>query len=409
MVRTRLRARGHVVRACAMAAWLVATVVFAAPVGAQQAATYYVDARYGSDANPGTSPISPWRSLAKASGVPSDSHLYLHADQTFAGTLIVSASRVEVSAYGVGHRPIIERSRYAGIEIRGDDVVVRGLVLRDNVAGIWTRAGAERSVVDHNLLVDNNRMSVNTRGGRDDSGAFGVLIHGDHGDFHQNVIVGSDAFSYDYGRDGSAFEVYGGSHNRVYRNTARDNQTFVELGKASSDPESVDNQFAYNRVTGTEVKTLGVVTRGPGAKGPVLGTRLRNNTIDLSGRGSEGFVCSACSSRVLVMENNIVRAAGRVGFVRGSFGGDRNLYWGAPMRFRPRPHDLVANPRFVSAGDLHLRRTSPARNSGAPTALGADLDGTPVPQEASTDRGAYEFRALTVTDAKVPRPHRGVV
>src|SRR5207244_12203129 len=66
--------------------------------------------------------------------------------------------------------------------------------------------------------------------------------------------------------------------------------------------------------SGTEANMLGVVTRGPGAKGPVLGTRLTNNTIDLTGRGSEGFVCSACSSRVLVMENNIVRAAGRVGF-----------------------------------------------------------------------------------------------
>ena len=38
MVRTRSRARGHLVRACAMSAWLVATVVFASPAGAQQAA-----------------------------------------------------------------------------------------------------------------------------------------------------------------------------------------------------------------------------------------------------------------------------------------------------------------------------------------------------------------------------------
>src|SRR5207253_10200341 len=133
---------------------------------------------------------------------------------------------------------------------------------------------AQRSVVDHNLLIDNNRMSVNTRGGHDDSGAFGVLIHGDHGEFYDNVIIGSDAFSYDYGRDGSAFEVYGGSHNRVYRNKARDNQTFVELGTAPSDPESVDNVFAYNRVTGTKAKMLGVVTRGGGALGPVRETRL---------------------------------------------------------------------------------------------------------------------------------------
>src|SRR5207244_1508366 len=105
-----------------------------------------------------------------------------------------------------------------------------------------------------------------------------------------------------------------------------------------------------------------------------------------------------------VMDNNIVRAAGRVGFVQGSFGGDRNLYWGAPMRFRLRRHDLVADPGFVSNRDLHLRRTSPARNSGAPTVWGADLDGTPVRQGASTDRGAYEFRVPGVTDTNVALP-----
>jgi hypothetical protein len=357
-----------------------------------QATAYYVDARHGSDANPGTSPTSPWRSLAKASGVPSGARLYLRAGQTFAGTLIVSASDVEVTGYGTGRRPIIERGRYAGVEIRGDDVVVRGLVIRHNVAGVWTRAGAERSAVHHNLIVENDRMSVNTRGGHDDSGAFGVLIHGDRGEFHHNVISGSDAFSYDYERDGAAFEVYGGSRNRIYGNTVSDNQTFVELGKASSDRESVDNEFSYNRVTGGGANMLGVVTRGSGRYGPVLGTRLKNNTIDLSGRGSQGFVCSACSSRVLVMINNIVRARGKVGFVGGTFGGDHNLYWGGPRRFRPRPHDLVADPGFVSDRDQHLRRSSPARNSGAATASDTDLDGVTVPQETAPDRGAYEFR-----------------
>ena len=395
-----------------MSAWLVAAVLLVAPTGVRQPPVhyvgYYVDAQDGSDANRGTSPISAWRSLAKASSVPSGSHLYLHADQTFAGTLTVSASQVEVSGYGAGRQPIIERGRYAGVEVRGDDVVVRDLLIRHNVAGVWTRASAERTVVEHNLLVDNNRMSVKTRGGRDDSGAFGVLIHGDRGEFHDNVIVGSDAFSYDYGRDGAAFEVYGGSRNHIYRNTARDNQTFVELGKASSDPESVDNQFAYNQITGARAKMLGVVTRGSGAKGPVRETRVSNNTIDLSGPGSQGFVCSACSSDVLVMDNNIVRAVGKVGFVGGSFGGDHNLYWGAPMRFRLRPHDLVANPGFVSGADLHLRAGSPAHNSGAPTTWGVDLDGTPVPQEASTDRGAYEFRDPTVIDEHPELQQRAV-
>jgi hypothetical protein len=92
------------------------------------------------------------------------------------------------------------------------------------------------------------------------------------------------------------------------------------------------------------------------------------------------------------MANNIVRAAGTVGYVGGAFAGDHNLYWGGPPRFRLLPHDIVADPRFVSDRDLHLRRSSPARNSGAPTAWVTDLDGTPVPQGAAPDRGAYELR-----------------
>ena len=394
----RWRARGRPwAMSLAPTRWAVCLVMGALLAGAlsgcQPAAAYYVDARHGSDANPGTSPTSAWRTLRKASSVPSGAQLHLRAGQIFAGTLTIPGSHVEVAGYDTGPRPIIERGTYAGIEIRGDDVVVHGLVIRHNVAGIWTRAGAERSVVHHNRLVDNDRMSVNTRGGHNDSGAFGVLIHGDEGEFHDNVITGSDASSYDYGRDGAAFEVYGGSRNRIYRNTARDNQTFVELGKASTDPDAVDNEFAYNRISGVAAKMLGIVTRGAGSYGPVRGTRFRNNTIDLTGAGSQGFVCSACSAGVLVMANNIVRAAGKVGYVRGTFGGDHNLYWGGPRRFRPRPHDLVAHPGFVSERDLRLRPSSPARNSGAPSAWDTDRDGTPVPQEASTDRGAYEFHA----------------
>ncbi len=322
-----------------MSAWLVAAMLLVAPTGVGRPpryVAYYVDARHGSDANRGTSPIAAWRSLAKASSVPSGSHLYLHADQVFTGTLIVSASRVEVSGYGAGRPPIIERGRYAGVEVQGDDVVVRDLLIRRNVAGVWTRASAERAIVEHNLIIDNNRMSVKTRGGRDDSGAFGVLIHGDRGEFHDNVVVGSDAFSYDYGTRRCGLRGLRRQPQPHLPEHRRDNETFVELGKASSDPESVDNQFSYNQITGAGAKMLGIVTRGKDTKGPVHDTRFSNNTIDLRGRGSQGFVCSACSSDVLVMDNNIVRAEGKVGFVSGTSGAITTCT-GRPMRFRLRP------------------------------------------------------------------------
>ena len=100
MLGTRSRVRGHPTPAGAAFMWLVVAAVFGTALSGCQAAAYYVDARQGSDANSGTSPSTPWRSLAKASSVPSGSHLYLHAGQTFTGTLTVSASEVEVSGYG---------------------------------------------------------------------------------------------------------------------------------------------------------------------------------------------------------------------------------------------------------------------------------------------------------------------
>jgi hypothetical protein len=57
----------------------------------------------------------------------------------------------------------------------------------------------------------------------DDCGAFGVLLSGDRTEVAYNTISGSDAFSYDYGRDGSAIEVYGGQANFIHDNLGIDN------------------------------------------------------------------------------------------------------------------------------------------------------------------------------------------
>ena len=144
-------------------------------------------------------------------------------------------------------------------------------------------------------------------------------------------------------------------------------------------------------------------------------TRFSNNTIDLSGRGSQGFVCSACSSDVLVMDNNIVRAEGKVGFVGGSFGGDHNLYWGAPMRFRLHPTTSSPTPASCPMRTCISAPPRPRRDSGAPTASGVDLDGTPS-RRRPRPSGAYQFRDPTVIEAQpdlqqhdVPlHAHRGI-
>ena len=59
-------------------------------------------------------------------------------------------------------------------------------------------SGLSDNTIVANTIRDNNKMSVNTPGGDDDSGAFGVLLNGDRNEVANNTISGSDAFSYDY-------------------------------------------------------------------------------------------------------------------------------------------------------------------------------------------------------------------
>ncbi len=74
--------------------------------------TYYVDARHGSDTNPGTTPETAWRTLEKASGLvlkPGDQLLF-HAGDSFTGVLEVrgagdAAHPILIGEYGQGAKP----------------------------------------------------------------------------------------------------------------------------------------------------------------------------------------------------------------------------------------------------------------------------------------------------------------
>jgi hypothetical protein len=249
--------------------------------------------------------------------------------------------------------------------------------------------------VRRNQVMDNNRMSVLTPLCCNDSGAFAILLHGDRTEVAYNTISGSDAFSYDYGRDGAAIEVYGGQSNTIHHNLAFDNDTFVELGHS----RSADNTFAYNLVRSSLPESIFLVTRGAGSGyGPVVRTTMVNNTALLTGSSSQGVICHAgCGPDILTMRNNIVVAEVKAGYADRPFVEDHNL-WGGKIQFPKGPGSSKTDPRFVdpAGGDLRLRADSPAVDRGAPTGYTADLDGSPVPQDgdgdgtATADLGAYE-------------------
>lgn len=388
--------------------------------------SYHVDSTAGSDSEVGTSPETAWRTLRKAASAPLNpaDRLLLRRGSSWSETLDLPRSGtsdhpIEVSAYGEGARPEVKGvSRcalvggsyvavrelklgpcsWAGIEVYGShDTIERNLVT-GNAAGVYVKPGAVSNRILGNDIKDNNQMSVLTQTSTsDDSGAFGVLLKGDDTEVAQNLISGSDAFSYDYGRDGAAIEVYGGQRNHIHHNQAVDNDVFTELGN----PRSADNTYAYNMVRSALADSVFAVTRGAeSGYGPVTGTRLYNNSIRLTGANSQGFVCHAgCSPEILRMRNNIVSAVKKTGYADGVFDEDYDLFLGGPEQFQVGSHSRIGDPLWIepSAWNLRLRLGSPAIDAGANLPYSRDLDDRALPRDGDgdgqsvPDLGSYEY------------------
>ena len=362
-----------------------------------------------------------WRAAAPLN--PGD-RLLLKRGGSWSGTLDVSRSGtsdkpVEIDAYGAGNPPEIrDASRcaaltgsyvtvrelklgpcsWAGIEVYGSNNTIERNLVTGNAAGVYVKPGAVSNRILRNDIKDNNRMSVLTQTPtNDDSGAFGVLLKGDDTEVTQNTISGSDAFSYDYVRDGAAIEIYGGQRNDIHHNQAADNDVFSELGNS----RSADNTFAYNLVRSSLSDSVFVVTRGPqSGYGPVYGTRLYSNSVRLTGANSQGFVCHAgCGPDILRMRNNIISAVKKTGYADAPFDEDYDLFFGGPLQFTKGSNSRVADPLWAdpSAWNLHLRLGSPAIDAGIDLSYSQDLDGQPVPKDgdgvggAAADLGAYEY------------------
>ena len=386
---------------------------------------YYVDDVNGNDGNSGLGEAAAWRSLERASSftLSPGERLLFKRGGVWAGTLKIEESGaggvpVVIASYGSGPLPIIQGANDC-IALFGSGVVItqiqaqdcwsgvripagasfnrlEGNVFAGNVAGVLVSDGASDNVIAGNTIQNNNKMSVNTPGGYDDSGAFGVLLNGDRNEVAHNTISGSDTFSYDYGRDGAAVEVYGGQGNSIHHNVAVDNHAFSELG----DPRTRDNTFGYNLVLSSLPDSTFLVTRGgQDGHGPVANTRLINNTVIMTGAGSQGFVChGGCNGGVLTMRNNIIQAVHKAGYADGAFDEDYNIYAGGITQFPLGPNSSVGNPMFSNPadGDFHLAGASPAVDSGVDGGFGADLEGRAVPLDgnadgvAIADRGAFE-------------------
>ncbi|HEU5103271.1 MAG TPA: choice-of-anchor Q domain-containing protein [Roseiflexaceae bacterium] len=434
--------------AFAQAAGMVFVPLLVAP---PPSTAYYVDCTGGNDANTGKTEATAWKSLAKARIAPlaPGDRLFFKRGCTWTGPLYLDWNggtdrAILIDAYGSGYLPIIQNAQY-NVIIRGTNLLIQNLATRGTpqsvdpgcqnqpkgwqhgfrfepgasyntlrysqatglTHGVKIVSGAHHITIVNNVFSGNNLMyTLDASNPSNDAGANGIVVEGDDNEIAYNQISGSDACSFDFGRDGSAIEIYGGQRNRVHHNTATNNTTFTELGNS----RSADNTFAYNLVTSTTAKANFLVTEGAsGGRGPVLRTRAYNNTVYLTNSTSFAINCDGgCAANILTLKNNIIWAEGKIGYTDQPCDESNNLFWkadGKPGIFFPTPSNKsptskIANPLFVKAsvggGDFRLTAGSPARDTGTAESVQAgfavDLGNMNVPQGAGVDIGAYEYK-----------------
>lgn len=410
--------------------------------------TYYIDCDNGNDANAGNSLSKAWKTLDKAnsSTLKPGEWLLLKRGCSWTGPLEISwsgkaAQPITVGAYGAGDAPIIKNAQY-NVVISGSYLFVENL---NTLANVTTRdpgcdnqpvgytigyrfestasyvtlrnAGAQGhshavkilAGSNHNRIVNNSfykntmMLTLDKDNPSNDSGAAAIVLEGDDNEIGYNRIEGHDACSYDFERDGSAVELYGGQRNIIHHNVAINNNTFTELGQS----RTADNTFAYNLVTANMRDSHFLVSRGAGSgRGPVKATKAFNNTVYLTDQTSMGVNCDGnCGKDILLLKNNIIWSEGKIGYIDTQSDEGNNIFWkadGNPGVFFPNPQDMSptsrkANPLFMNAaeGDFRLKKGSPAIDAGinitSNMGTTSDLAGVLLPKGNAVDIGAYEY------------------
>ncbi len=412
-----------------------------APAASAAGIVYYVSAS-GSDSNAGTSSTFPWKSLSKVNKtifVPGDTISFRRGDTWTGGVVLnqsgTSTSNITLNGYGTGNQPSVTGGQagncfringsyvtldglrgtacgYAGFSIYGNYTVVRNSSASNNAVGLKSSTGSSFGTYTNNILTDNNIMNVNTPGTNcgtpqavncgDDSGAFGVLINGNDNDFSGNTVSGSNAFSYDFTRDGSAFEIYNGNRNKIHDNISLQNNAFSEIGRSTAGTAD-GNTYSYN-LTRADcgancAQAKGLIVRGAGSSfGPNNNTTFQHNTVWLNGPDSQAIVCHASCPASTVIAGNILAGVRNALWINGSGWTEQYNVMNGPVNVALNATSTTAAAKFVNApSDLHLTGTSPAIDRAGVSPFTVDLDGVPVPQNgdcagaSASDSGTYEY------------------
>lgn len=413
--------------------------------------SYFVDCDNGNNNNSGKSEVEAWRSLSQVGNVKlvAGHTVRLKRGCRFNESLDLNleGSRekpVTFTSFGEGEKPILTRigSKGAVISITGRFVIFDNLQVtsapptnsRPNcptgwhigfylinaqhvtvqhskasglTSGVVIDDNSSQNTILHNELVNNNVLSVNTQGGDDDSGAWGVLINGNNNQIAYNYFTGNTSYcSFDYEQDGASVEIYRGSENTIHHNISVDDVTFSELGTNIGSARA--NTFAYNLFVNTkDEEARFIILRGSGYLGPTPETKVINNTVYLSGARSIAIACLYCSRDVLTLKNNILWSEWQPLYADNIFVESNNIYWnsqGKPLinlqGNKISDSSMIRSPQFTSLEnfDFSLGLQSPAIDEGAIDLAHLDflldLSGEKSQVGAGVDIGAYEFQAV---------------
>jgi hypothetical protein len=389
---------------------------------ATQGHTYYV-APDGNDSNDG-SIDHPWATVQHAGrtagpgdtilvrgGTYNEGEIWLRADYGHCGAdgqmLTIRAYPGETPVFVNGNRPFIVECDYLRVEglhfQNGKSIVIRGLdrttiqIVNNTFTGSgysWDAISAE----GNNILLEGNVCDIegNTVGTQ---GHCYYVHHGTNIILRHNVARGMTGYGihiFDQRRsnDPPGFERLI-KDVVVEGNVCYDSQQRAGIILAAYDHARIENVIIRNNIVFNNA-IGGIVLRSESKD-----IYVYNNT--LYGNGGDAIVIGGSGSLDnLVIVNNILdtTGSGNVYHVNNTVNEptvslDNNLYWPAPVRLNniSDSHPITGDPQFVdpASHDFHLRSTSPAIDAGVsiPQVMD-DFDGTPRPQGAAYDVGAYE-------------------
>jgi parallel beta-helix repeat protein len=423
------------------------------------ATNYYVDPSSSSTTANGTL-ANPWKTIAQVnSGTtalnPGDS-VFFKRGQSYSGRLTISRSGsatapIVYTNYGTGNLPEFNNAITDIINIYNKQyIVINGIKIIDNSisptdhtvqakisyainienspnctisncdislvgVGIAVLAGSDNTTITgnymHNMrMVRNTPTSVNPD---DDYGANPMVIGSSNNNISNNRFEECWALSYDYGYDGGAVELFGGTmnNNKVMNNTAINCNGFMEIG-SSTNGTAQNNIVAYNKIINCGI--IGVYQNGSTFSVTVNNLQYYNNTVvetikQYSQPGVMFWMAGTGSAGMVVVKNNIFWLSSGTNFASSKFNSGQMVHSNNIFRMASGSLGITLNSSeslstnaslFTSiAGapadwNYALPSTSPAINFGTNVGLNRDFEGNAI--SGNPDAGILEYTSAVV-------------